>query len=100
MDPYQLLAWKDLSDFDLLLRLIDFSGLRPVLAHLLDGSWVVEGSPSIPSPSFCWLPGKWPSRWKRNQTFQNLADARYADYDAGLVFAKGSIPPTGACAIS
>ena len=29
------MAWKELSDFDLLLRLVDFSGLRPVLAHLL-----------------------------------------------------------------
>ena len=34
-DPGQVLKWKDLAEFDLMLRLIDFSGLRPVLAHLL-----------------------------------------------------------------
>ena len=34
-DPHQVQAWKDLCDFDLLLRLVDFSGLRPVLAYLL-----------------------------------------------------------------
>ena len=34
-DPAQVLVWKNLSNFDLLLRLVDFSGLRPVLAHLL-----------------------------------------------------------------
>jgi hypothetical protein len=34
-DPNQVLAWKGLSDFDLTLRLVDFSGLRPVLAQLL-----------------------------------------------------------------
>jgi len=27
--------WEDLSDFDLVLRLVDFGGLRPVLAQLL-----------------------------------------------------------------
>jgi hypothetical protein len=34
-DLAQVLTWKNLSNFDLLLRLVDFSGLRPVLAHLL-----------------------------------------------------------------
>jgi hypothetical protein len=28
-------TWEHLSDFDLLLRLVDFAPLRPVLAHLL-----------------------------------------------------------------
>jgi hypothetical protein len=28
-------AWDDLADFDLVLRLVDFSGLRPILAQRL-----------------------------------------------------------------
>jgi len=88
-------AWEHLSDFDLLLRLIDFSGLRPVLAQRL--GWT-SGRGWIPfDPLSMFLLQGWLTTncWKRAQTLKNLADPRYADYRDRFGFEEGIYPTEG-----
>jgi hypothetical protein len=94
-DPDQLLAWKHLSDFDFMLRLIDFSGLRPVLAHLLGWKSGRGWEPFDPISFFLLVAWQVANRWKRSQTLRNLADARYADYAGWFGFRKGVYPSEG-----
>ena len=70
---------ESLSDFDLVLRLIDFDGLRPVLAQRL--GWVsARGYEPFDPLSFFLLVG-WQitNRWTRTATLHHLAEDRYAD---------------------
>ena len=94
-DPAQVAGWQELSDFDLLLRLVDFSGLRPVLAHLL-GWKSGRGCEPFDSVSFFLLVA-WQiaNRWRRSQTLRNLADERYADYARWFGFTNGVYPTEG-----
>lgn len=94
-DPAQVLGWKDLSDFDLLLRLVDFSGLRPVLAHRLGWKSGRGWEPFDPVSFFLLLAWQIANRWKRSQTLKNLAHARYADYARRFGFQKGIYPTEG-----
>ena len=94
-DPAKLLAWKELSDFDLLLRLVDFSGLRPVLAHLLGWKSGRGWKPFDPVSFFLLVAWQIINRWKRNRTLTNLADERYADYARWFGFQKGIYPTEG-----
>jgi hypothetical protein len=94
-DPDQVWAWKDLSDFDLLLRLVDFSGLRPVLAHLL--GWKTGRGWEAFDPLSFFLLVAWQiaNKWTRSQTLKNLTAERYADYAAWFGFRKGVYPSEG-----
>jgi hypothetical protein len=94
-DPNQVLVWKGLSDFDLLLRLVDFSGLRPVLAHLLGWKSGRGWEPFDPISFFLLVAWQISHRWERSQTLKNLADARYADYASWFGFRNGVYPSEG-----
>lgn len=94
-DPAQVLTWQDLSDFDLLLRLVDFSGLRPVLAHLLGWKSGRGWEPFDPVSFFLLVAWQIANRWKRSQVLQNLADERYADYAGWFGFRHGVYPSEG-----
>lgn len=94
-DPGQGLAWQDLSDFDLLLRLVDFSGLRPVLAQLLGWKSGRGWEPFDPVSFFLLVAWQIAQHWERSQTLKNLADARYADYACWFGFRDGVYPSEG-----
>ncbi len=94
-DPEQVLAWKDLADFDLLLRLVDFSGLRPVLAHLLGWKSGRGWEPFDPVSFFLLILWQITNRWSRSQMLKNLVDLRYADYAACFGFRQGVYPTEG-----
>jgi len=79
-DPDQVLAWKGLSDFDLALRLVDFSGLRPVLAQLLGWKSGRGWEPFDPVSFFLLIAWQIANRWERHECLKNLVDGRYADY--------------------
>jgi hypothetical protein len=88
-------AWQHLSDFDLVLRLVDFSGLRPVLAQLR--GWT-SGRGWIPfDPVSLFLLTGWQivNRWKRSETLVNLQHPRYADYAQRFGFRAGLFPTEG-----
>ena len=94
-DPQQVQAWKDLSDFDLLLRLVDFSGLRPVLAYLLGWKSGRGWEPFDPVSFFLLVTWQIANRWTRSQMLKNLADERYADYAGYFGFRQGFYPTEG-----
>jgi hypothetical protein len=94
-DPQQVQAWKELSDFDLLLRLVDFSGLRPVLAYLLGWKSGRGWEPFDPVSFFLLVTWQISNRWTRSQMLKNLADERYADYAAYFGFRRGNYPTEG-----
>ena len=86
---------ESLSDFDLVLRLIDFDGLRPVLAQRL--GWVsARGYEPFDPLSFFLLVG-WQitNRWTRTATLHHLAEDRYADYAQRFGFENSIFPTEG-----
>jgi hypothetical protein len=88
-------VWERLSEFDLLLRFIDFDGLRPVLATLLGWTSARGYRPFDPVSIFLLLGWQLTNRWTRAQTLRNLADARYADYAQRFGFQNGVWPTEG-----
>ena len=88
-------AWEYLSEFDLNLRFIDYSGLRPVLAHRLGWSSARGYMPFDPVSIFLLLGWQITNRWTRAQTLRNLADPRYADYARRFGFRAGVFPTEG-----
>jgi len=88
-------AWEHLSDFDLLLRLVDFSPLRPVLAHLLGWTGARGWVPFDPISIFLLLAWQITNSWNRAETLRNLQDPRYADYAHRFGFANGVFPTEG-----
>jgi hypothetical protein len=88
-------AWKHLSPFDLVLRLIDFTGLRPVLAHRLGWMSARGQKPFDPVSVFLFLGWQIDHRWNRSEALKNLADPRYADYAQRFGFEGGIIPTEG-----
>jgi hypothetical protein len=87
--------WEQLSDFDLVLRLIDFAGLRPVLALRLgwksDRGW----APFDPVSMFLLLGWQITNGWSRAETLRNLSKPRYADYAERFGFVDGIYPTEG-----
>jgi hypothetical protein len=73
-------AWDELSDFDLVLRLVDFSGLRPVLAQRLGWTSLRGQVPFDPVSIFLLHGWQITNGWSRAETLRNLAKKRYADY--------------------
>ena len=88
-------TWEELSDFDLVLRLIDFSGLRSVLAQRLgwrsDRGW----PPFDPVSMFLLLGWQIVNSWNRAETLRNLAKKRNDDYAERFGFVDGIYPTEG-----
>jgi hypothetical protein len=88
-------TWEHLSEFDRVLRFIDFDGLRPVLAALLGWTSARGYTPFDPVSIFLLLGWQLTHHWTRAQTLRNLADARYADYAQRFGFQTGVWPTEG-----
>lgn len=86
--------WEQLSLYELLLRVVDFSPLRPVLAHLLgwhnDRGW----RPFDPVSIFLLKLWQLANRWNRSQTIHNLGRPEYAALVARMGFV-GAYPTEG-----
>lgn len=87
--------WDELSDFDLLLRLVNFEGLRPVLAQRLGWSSARGQVPFDPVSLFLLLGWQTINGWSRSQTLQELHYARNADYVRRFGFTSGHWPTEG-----
>jgi hypothetical protein len=94
-DAQQVLTWTELSEFDLLLRLVDFSGMRPALAQLLGWESGRGWEPFDPVSFFLLVSWQIANRWRRSQVLKNLAEERYADYAHGFGFQEGVYPTEG-----
>jgi hypothetical protein len=88
-------AWQHLSDFDLVLRLVDFGGLRPVLAQLLGWTSGRGWEPFDPVSMFLLTSWQLVNRWRRAKTLRNLRNPRYADYAQRFGFRDGVFPTEG-----
>jgi hypothetical protein len=88
-------AWLHLSDFDLLLRLVDFSGLRPVLARLLGWTSARGYCPFDPVSMFLLHGWQITNGWTRAETLRKLRNPRYADYALRFGFQDGVYPTEG-----
>ena len=88
-------TWDDLTDFELLLRLVDFSPLRPVLAHLLGWTSAKGWTPFDPVSLFLLLGWQITQQWPRATALTNLAKPRYADVCRRLGFQEGVYPTEG-----
>jgi hypothetical protein len=101
---YVYLGWQDLqgpvdrdnlSDFDLVLRLVDFSGLRPVLAQRLGWTSARGQTPFDPVSIFLLHGWQITHGWTRAETLRNLRNPRYADYARRFGFVDGVYPTEG-----
>jgi hypothetical protein len=88
-------AWAYLSDFDLVLRLVDFSGLRPVLAQRLGWTSARGKCPFDPVSLFLLTIWQITNGWSRSHTLRNLQHPRYADYAQWFGFHDGAFPSEG-----
>jgi hypothetical protein len=88
-------TWEHLSDFDLLLRLVDFTPLRPVLAQLLGWTSAQGQKPFDPISIFLLIGWRITNGWNRAETLRNLRDPRYADYAQRFGFVTGFFPTEG-----
>lgn len=88
-------AWLELGDFDLAVRLVDFSGLRPVLAQRLGWKSGRGWEPFDPVSFFLLYLWQTSNRWTRQEMLSHLAEERYADYAAWFGFRNGVLPTEG-----
>ena len=88
-------GWADFDDFDVLLRLVDFSGLRDVLAKRLGWSTAVGQVPFDPVSLFLLMAWQLVQGWSRAATLRNLQKRRYADYARLFGFRSGDYPTEG-----
>jgi len=88
-------SWEALSDFDLILRLVDFSGLRPVLAQRLGWTSAKGRRPFDPVSFFLLIGWQITNGWSRSDLLKNLGHSRYADYAQHLGFQDGVFPSEG-----
>jgi len=94
-DPEDPANWEHLSDFDLLLRLVDFSPLRDVLAQRLGWTSARGQVPFDPVSIFLLIGWRIVNRWSRTKLLKNLHDPRYADYALLFGFEDGDFPTEG-----
>lgn len=88
-------TWDHLSDFDLLLRLVDFSPLRAVLAQRL--GWVSARGWMPFDPVSIFLLHGWQitNGWSRAELLRQLNKPRNADYALRFGFRDGAFPTEG-----
>jgi hypothetical protein len=87
--------WKHLSEFDLLLRLIDFSPLRDVLAQRLGWTSAQGHVPFDPVSIFLLIGWRIFNGWSRSKLLKKLHNPRYADYARLFGFEDGDFPTEG-----
>jgi len=101
---YQYLGWEELEDpgqwadydaFDLLLRLVDFSGLREVLAVQLGWKSAKGKVPYDPVSMFLLTMWQIVNGWSRAETLRNLRKLRFQDYALRFGFRNGVFPTEG-----
>jgi hypothetical protein len=88
-------TWDTLEHFDLVLRLVDFSPLRPVLAQLLGWTAAQGQVPFAPVSLFLLCSWRIVNHWSRAATLRNLRKPRYADYAQRFGFRDGIYPTEG-----
>jgi len=88
-------SWEHLSDFDLLLRLIDFSPLRDVLAQRLGWTSARGHVPFDPVSIFLLIGWRIVNGWTRSELLRRIRDPRYADYAYLFGFEDGVFPTEG-----
>ncbi len=88
-------AWDELDDFDLVLLLVDFSGLRPILARRLNWTSARGWRPFDPVSMFLLQAWQIVNGWNRTKTLDNLHKKRYADYAQRFGFREGVYPTEG-----
>ena len=87
--------WETVSAFDLILRLVDFSGLRPVLASLLGWTSARGQVPFDPVSMFLLISWRLVNGWKRSTALDKIKQPRYADYARLFGFHDGDFPTEG-----
>ena len=101
LSQYRYLGFQDLEDpevlsnlspFDILLRLVDFSPLEPVLAQKLYAPSARGRTPFHPVSLFLLHGWQRVNNWKRTQTLANLRNPRYRDYATRFGFREGIYP--------
>jgi hypothetical protein len=90
-----LAAWAYLPSFEIALHLIDFSGLRPVLAQQLGWQTARGQIPFDPVSMFLLHGWQVTNKWNRAEMLKNLRDPRYADLAAIFGFENGVYPTEG-----
>lgn len=88
-------VWAQLDPFDLTLRLIDFSPLRPVLARRLGWTSARGWTPFDPVSLFLLHGWQITNGWNRSELLKNLRKDRYTDYAQHFGFAAGDYPTEG-----
>ena len=88
-------VWEYLPLFEILLYLIDFSGLRPVLAQQLGWRTARGQIPFDPVSMFLLLGWQLTNKWNRTETLKKLTNPRYADLVALFGFENGVSPTEG-----
>ncbi len=88
-------VWPHLTEFDLLLRLVDLAPLRPVLAHLLGWTSARGWPPFDPVSLFLLIGWQLVNGWTRGATLTHLADPRDCDYAQAFGFRDGVYPTEG-----
>ncbi|MCP4232717.1 MAG: hypothetical protein GY770_03895 [Aestuariibacter sp.] len=88
-------VWEYLPSFETALHLIDFSGLRPVLAEQLGWQTARGQIPFDPISMFLLHGWQKTNKWNRAEMLRNLRDPRYADLAAIFGFENGIYPTEG-----
>jgi hypothetical protein len=88
-------TWKHLSDFDLVLHLVDFDPLRPELAQCLGWTSARGWKPFDPVSIFLLIGWQITHGWSRAETLRNLRQPRNADYARRFGFEDGVFPTEG-----
>jgi hypothetical protein len=88
-------VWEDLPLFELLLFLVDFSGLRPVLAQQLGWTTAQGQVPFDPVSLFLLIGWQLSHSWNRAEMLKNLARSHYADLARCFGFRDRLYPTEG-----
>lgn len=87
--------WQELSPFELVLRLVDFEGLRPVLAQRLGWTSPRGQVPFDPISLFLLFGWQLTNGWSRAETLRQLKKSRNADYARRFGFLEQDFPSEG-----
>jgi hypothetical protein len=88
-------TWNHFSDFEVVLRLVDFGPLRPVLAQRLGWASARGWMPFDPVSIFLLLGWQITNGWNRAETLRNLQHPRYADLALCFGFEDSVYPTEG-----